>query len=215
MFHFKKEQPTELKSCERCMVYNKKGQQFSRARVDLSGGRIRLYFRAYNLKNIQYRGRVDFYDRQNGLITSLCDLSLKRNPDYPQQEEPWMAECRIAEVDQVLQRQADIRCDTDLMLGFRSPEHGSFAGRILNLSAGGFYMTTTQVLERGDTVQFSYKFQATERPFRATVLRGERHPKGGYGYGCRFEGLTDMAETVIRGYVYQKLTEHERKRVGK
>lgn len=214
MFHFKKEKHAELKSCRKCMVYNKKGQQLSKARVDASREPIRLYFRGYELRNIHYAGRVDFYDTQNGLITTMCDLVFKRNPDYPQQEEPWMAECRIHEVDQVLQRQKDIRVDTSLMVAFRSAERGNFAGRILNLSAGGFYMTTTQRLKNGEEITFSYQFAAAVRPFSATVLRGEPHPTGGYGYGCRFHDLTDRAETVIRGYVFRKLAEQERGKGG-
>lgn len=210
MFHFKKEEHTELKSCRKCMVYNKKGQQLSKARVDASEHPIRLYFRGYELRNIHYIGRVDFYDTQKGLMTTMCDLLFKRNPDYPQQEEPWMAECRIHEVDQVIQRQKDIRVETSLMVAFKSPERGNFAGRILNLSAGGFYMTTTQELRRGEKIAFSYQFSAVERPFTATVLRVERHSSGSYGYGCRFNELTDRGETAIRGFVYQKLREQKR-----
>lgn len=213
MLFKRKEHDVVLKSCTRCSVFNKKGLKISEARVDISGEKIKLYFPRFNLKNIHYKGRVDFYDTYVGLVTTICDLHVKRNLDYPEMLEPWMADCVIEEVDQVLQRQKDVRVEVSLMVGFKAPERRNinFAGRITNLSAGGFYMVTTQELRRGEVITFAYRFRTEERHFSATVLRGELHSSGSYGYGCRFYPLSDRAETAVRGFVYKKLAEQKHK----
>lgn len=196
-------------------MFNKKGVKISEARVDISGSMIKLYFPGYNLKNIHYKGKVDFYDNQVGLVTTFCDLNVRRNPEYPHAAlEMWLADCIIEEVGTVLQRQKDIRVETSLLVGFKAPQRGgvNFAGRILNLSAGGFYMTTTQPLRLGEVITFDYAFRTTERHFSATVLRGELHSSGTcYGYGCKFRPMTDGAETAVRGYVFKKIEEKKRK----
>lgn len=193
------------------MVYSETGQRLAEARVALNGNKISLFFYEYRMRDARYRGRVDFYDTQLGLVAAACELLVKRNPYYPETPEPWMAECKILDVRGKIQRQQDIRVKVSIPLRFRASQHESFSGVIQNLSAGGMYITTTQPLNKGEIVGFSYCFRTLERPFQAVILRIEKPEGGGYGYGCRFRGLTDGAEAAVRYYVFRKLEEKRAK----
>ena len=94
-----------------------------------------------------------------------------------------------------------------LEVEFESEKSGCFYGTIRNLSAGGMYFTTVQLVKKGDRLSFSYTFRTLERRFDAVILWGKRVEGGRYGYGCRFVGLTDGAEAAIRSFVYKKLLE--------
>lgn len=199
-----------LKDCSRCMVYTPKGVRLSEARVVHTKGSVSLFFDNYKLKDARFHSRVDFYDNQAGLIICLCETTIRRNPYFPEMKEPWMAECRILDVKDIVQRQRDIRARVCLELGFTSEKHGKFFGTIKNISAGGMYMTTTQPLEQNEVITFSYSFRNLERPIEAVPLWVKRVEGGRYGYGCQFRHLTDGAEAAIRSFVYKKLMEKEK-----
>jgi len=93
-----------LKDCSRCMVYTPQGKRLSEARVIHTGDSVSLFFADYGLKDARFRSRVDFYDDQAGLIATVCELVLHRNPSYPDMPEPWMAKCRVQDVLEVVQR---------------------------------------------------------------------------------------------------------------
>ena len=196
-----------IKDCSRCMVYTPKGQRMSEARVVHTKDSISLFFPGYDFRDARYKGRVDFYDDQAGLITAFCEIIIRRNPAFPESVEPWMADCKILEVKDIIQRQRDIRAKVYLEVEFESEKSGCFYGTIRNLSAGGMYFTTVQLVKKEDRLSFSYTFRTLERRFDAVVLWGQRVEGGRYGYGCRFVGLTDGAEAAIRSFVYKKLLE--------
>lgn len=201
-----------LKDCSRCGVYTLKGAKFSEARVVHSKDSVTLFFDNYKLKDARFQGRVDFYDDQAGLIVCLCEIIIRRNPAFPDMKEPWMAECNILKVHDIVQRQRDIRAKVYLEVNFNSQKHGSFYGTIRNISAGGMYMTTVQPLDKDEHITFSYSFRTLERPFDAVTLWAKRVEGGRYGYGCRFVHLTDGAEAAIRSFVYKRLMEKEKDR---
>ena len=201
-----------LKDCSRCKVYTGSGNALSEARVVHNREKITLYFNRYNLADARYKGRVDFYDDQAGLIIALCEILIRRNPAYPEMVEPWMAQCTILDVKSVIQRQRDIRAKVALEIEFQADRRGGFYGTIKNISAGGMYFTTVQLLQRGDRLHFDYRFRTLTRSFEAVVLWGERERGGRYGYGCKFLNLTDGAEAAIRSFVYKKLQEKQEKR---
>lgn len=196
-----------IKDCSRCMVYTPKGQRFSEARVVHTKDNISLFFPDYKFHDARFKGRVDFYDDQAGLITAICEIIIHRNPAFPEVVEPWMADCHILEVKDIIQRQRDIRAKVYLEVEFESEQSGRFYGTIRNLSAGGMYITTVQLLKKGERVFFSYTFRTLERRFEAVILWGKRVEGGRYGYGCRFVRLTDGAEAAIRSFVYKRLLE--------
>lgn len=199
---------TDLKDCSRCAVYTPKGEKLLEARVVHSGQEVTIYFPSYSLSDKRLKTRVDFYDERQGLVMTLSEVLVRRNPDYPEMPEPWLADVTILETKRVVQRQKDIRVKVDIETTFERAEGlGVFRGTIQNISAGGVYVATRQPLQRGEHIFFSYIFRTLERPFELEVIRIERPESGGYGYGCRFIGLTDGADSAIRGFAYKKQQE--------
>lgn len=201
----------ELKDCSRCMVYTPKGKRLGEARVVHGKGSVKLFFDDYKLKDARFRSRVDFYDGQAGLVITVCELLLRRNPAFPRMAEPWMAECRIMDTRDVVQRQRDIRAKVCLEVKCSSEKQGEFYATIKNLSAGGMYITTTQPLDKHEVISFNYCFRTLERRFEAVTL-WVRRGEGRYGYGCSFVHLTDGAEAAIRSFVFKKLLERQKKK---
>ena len=99
-----------LKDCESCLVYGSDRKPLSRARVtEVKENVLQLYFRSPKLKAVRLKTIVDFYDAQQGLIRTLCDMTLKKNPKVYEAGEPWMADCTLVKVYESFQRQKDIR----------------------------------------------------------------------------------------------------------
>lgn len=201
-----------LKDCSRCTVYTPQGKPLSRAEVVHTKDYIALYFEISGLQDVRMRTVVDFYDDRVGMIRAVCSLVVRRNPSFPAMPNPWMADCEILEVKDSLQRQQDIRARVKIDTGFQSEGHGAFYGVIENISAGGFYVKTAMPLDRNEKISFQYSFRTAMRTFQARVIRMQRIGDE-YGYGCRFENLSENAEAVIREYVYKVLKEREKKKL--
>lgn len=199
---------TVLKDCSRCAVYNHKGKRLSEARVVHTSNKITLFFAESGLSDGRFKTRVDFFDERCGMIMTLSEVIIRRNPTFPKEAEPWIGECVILDVKQVVQRQKDIRVKIKLNIKFRKCSDGTeFFGETRNLSAGGLYMVTKVPLVKGERIFFSYNFRNLERPFELEVIRVGQDGEKEYGYGCRFIGLTDGGEAAIRGFVYKKQKE--------
>lgn len=201
-----------LKDCSRCMVYTPQGVRMSEAGVVHTKEAVTMYFDNYKLHDARFTTRVDFFDDQAGLIITASEMVIRRNPKYPEMPQPWMADCKILDVKEIVQRQRDIRAKVYLEVEFTSEKHGSFYATIRNISAGGMYITTTQQLERNEQIAFKYCFRTLERRFEAVALWGKRVDGGRFGYGCRFVRLTAGAESAIREFVYKKLLEKEKEK---
>lgn len=201
-----------LKDCSKCMVYTPQGQRLSEARVVHTKDSVTLYFEHYKLHDARFKSRVDFFDDQTGLVVTYCEIIIRRNSKYPEMPEPWMADCNIIDVKEVVQRQRDVRAKVYLEMEFKSEKRGTFYGTIKNLSAGGMYITTVQPLERNELISFNYCFRTLERRFEAVTLWAKRVEGGRFGYGCRFVRLTTGGESAIREFVYKRLLEKERDR---
>ena len=200
-----------LKDCSRCTVYTPQGKPLSRAEVVHTKDYIALYFEISGLQDVRMRTVVDFYDDRVGMIRAVCSLVVRRNPSFPEMPHSWMADCEILEVKDSLQRQQDIRARVKIHMGFASENHGDFYGVIENISAGGFYVKTAMPLDRNEKISFQHTFRTALRTFEAHVIRMQRIGDE-YGYGCRFVGLSENAEAVIREYVYKVLREREKGR---
>lgn len=200
-----------LKDCSRCMVYTPQGKTLGTAEVVHTRDYITIYFDISGLQDVRMRTVIDFYDDRVGMIRAVCELVVRRNPSFPSMPYPWMADCKILEVKDSLQRQQDIRARVKMDMGFTSETHGFFYGVIENISAGGFFMKTAMPLDRNEMVSFQHSFRTALRTFQARVIRMQRLGDE-YGYGCRFVDLNENAEAVVREYVYKVLKEKERKR---
>lgn len=201
-----------LKDCSRCLVYTPKGRRLGEARVVHTKDSVSLFFDDEKLKDQRLRARVDFYDEQTGLIAAVCELVMRRNPGFPEGGEPWMAECSILDIKDVVQRQRDIRAKVDIPIQCSSKKHGEFCGTIENLSAGGMHITTVQLLNKQEEFTFNYRFRTLERRFEAKTLWVKRAGGGRYCYGCNFLHMTNGAEAAVRSFVFKKLLERQKDR---
>lgn len=204
-----------LKDCESCLVYGSDRKPLSRARViEEKENVLQLFFRTSRLRNARLKTIVDFYDGQKGLVRTLCELTLKKNPGYFETGEPWMGECVIMKVYEEFQRQKDIRAKVQISSEFALEDGSHVAGTIRNISAGGLYFVTSMELRPGTRLAFSYRFKTDLCQVRAKVLRMQEL-QGGYGYGCQFIGLSPNVEADIRNFVYLRQIQRQMERQKK
>lgn len=194
-----------LKKCNKCIIYNVKGEKLSEARVVHYGETVMLYLKETNIREAKFKAKVNFYDELAGVIRTMCSLIVRRNPSYPKNPELMLAECDILGVTDVVQRQKDVRVNVHIETPFFSPKYGSFYGTISNLSAGGIYLVTRQILEPDSVISFDYRFRTLMRHFEVMALRAKPEKEGRFGYGCCFLNLTDGADAAIRAFVFKKL----------
>ncbi|MEY8337078.1 PilZ domain-containing protein [Lachnospiraceae bacterium 62-35] len=197
-----------LKNCESCMVYGTDNHPLSRARVELDGEReSRLYFTNPKFRSIRVKTVVDFYDRRQGVIRCRCELVIKRNDGVSRKKEPWMADCKILEIYDAIQRQKDLRVEVKTNIECRSEKGAYFSGMVQNISAGGLFLVSSQTLKKNDIFAFQYRFSAEVSRVRVRVLRVTALMNSEFGYGCQFIGLSPDNEAAIRKFVYAKQME--------
>lgn len=195
-----------LKKCSRCTVYSMKGQRLGEARVTHFGHTVTLFFSDARLRDPKIKAKINFYDDVLGVLQTNCTLKVERNT-VAGASEPLMADCKITDVTNVIQRQKDVRVKVEIETPFFSNKRGSFMGVIDNISAGGIYLITKQTLEPNEIISFEYRFKSLVRHFDIMAIRAKQESGGRYGYGCRFINLTDGADAAIRSYVYKKQLE--------
>lgn len=201
-----------LRDCDSCLVYGTDNKPMSRARVetDFDGG-IRLYFSNYKLRSVRFRTYVDFYDVQQGLIRCFCEVVIRRNVQENRMLEPWTADCEVLEVENVFQRQMDLRVRVHISTEFILPHGEFFTGTIRNISAGGIFLVTSQAIRTGEKFSFTYRFDKEPCEMKAKILRARGITSGGFGYGCKFIDLPTETETTIRKFVFAKQMEKQKK----
>ncbi|MCI8581833.1 MAG: PilZ domain-containing protein [Dorea sp.] len=193
-----------LNDCTICSVYGPDNMTLqARVRVKCTGEQITLHFKKSDEITESERVRIDFFDSKIGYIQTYCELFIRRNYD-PLILEPWMADCEILEVIDIVQRQKDLRAKMEREVRFVSSSHGEFTGVIQNISVGGLYFVTRTKLNNEEEFEFRYTFIKKEYEVRAVVLREQDLHNGRYGYGCQFLRLPKSAERDIRQYVYRQ-----------
>ncbi len=194
-----------LKDCSTCLVYGADEELLMKARVMSVEEKITLHFD--DITNLgsetEMTLRVDFFDSQMGCIKTESKLSLRKNED-PWVTEPWVADCRIIEVTETIQRQKDLRVKLEQELDFSSVMHGHFKGMIYNISVGGIMLFTEMPLDVHEEISFRYCFQKREHEIRAIILREQPMQKKYHVYGCQFMHLTNSAEKDIRQFVFRQ-----------
>lgn len=200
----------KLRDCEGCLVYGTDNKPLSRARVESDPDEtIRLYFSNYKLKSVRFQTSVEFYDIQQGLIRCRCELVLRKNTGETRNTEPWMSDCKVLEVEEIFQRQHDLRVRVQIATEFLIMSNGQFfVGTIKNVSAGGLFVVTSQGIKVGDHLAFSYRFGSDVLcKLVVKVLRVKQGGTGGFGYGCKFMNLTPETEAIVRKFVFEKQME--------
>ncbi len=193
-----------LKNCSSCIIHGPDDEVSIRSRVQYMDGNITLHFDGdSDLGPNTDRIRVDFFDSQVGYIKTFCELEVRKNSD-PYILEPWLADCKILEVLEILQRQEDLRVRTAKEATFISDSHGSFSGIIQNISVGGLYMTTATKMSVGEHFSFQFNFTKKNQEVEGKILRETQIRDNYFGYGCQFVRLPKSIEREIRQYVYRK-----------
>lgn len=204
-----------LKDCYKCIIYGQDPDVHVPARVIHDDEQILLYFDDDTRLGAQTDSlRVDFCDSQVGYIKAVCELNIRKSFD-PSIWEPWVADCSILEVLEILQRQKDLRVPMDAEIQFSrtnlpdeiqftSHTQGVFTGTIKNISVGGIFLATATRLSRGETFEFNYCFSKTVQKLKAVTLREQLLRKDLYGYGCQFIDVKNSVEREIRQFVYKQ-----------
>ena len=194
-----------LRDCERCLVYGTDNRPLSRARVEIDNEMgIRLFFRNPKLRSVRFRTTIDFYDRSQGVVRCRCELVIQRNSYPNRMKEPWMADCEILDIEEIFQRQKDLRVKLEKELEFTSTVHGHFMGTIHNISVGGIMLYTEMPLTVDEEIEFRYCFLKREYEVKAVILREQEMIKKRHVYGCQFIDLTKSAERDIRQFVFKQ-----------
>lgn len=193
-----------LKNCTTCIIYGMDEDVKVRARVRCIDDDITLHFDDNNDLGLHTdRLRIDFFDSQVGYVKTFCELEIRKNND-PYVLEPWVADCNILEILEILQRQKELRVRMVRDINFISADRGLFQGIIQNISVGGIYMTTSAKLEIDEEIDFRYCFMKKEHDVRVRILRETKIRNNYYGYGCQFVNLPMSAEKDIRQFVYRQ-----------
>lgn len=190
-----------LNQCTTCTVYGQEGQDQRKIPVKTAGDQVMLLLKRENELSDSSDVRIDFFDGRIGCVKTNCELLVRRNYDSSISS-PWVADCEIREVIEIIEARRSIRMTMEKEVTFTSRGKEDFRGVIQNISEGGIYFITRTRLKRDDTVLFSYSFIEREFEVEAVVLREEDLRDGRFGYGCQFLELTVDAQRDIRQYVY-------------
>ena len=212
-----KEQEMVLRDCKKGMVHWPEGDRNIPVLVEKNGDEILLYFKGYKFQDTRFVSEIDFYDLQKGMIVTLAEVVMRKNPAFPESPYPWIGVCDIREVLRIVQRQNDVRVSVAMELPFvkekekDDEEELHFFGIIRNLSAGGIFMETNVPLKEDDIVRFHYRFDKMDRELKLVVVWIKAGENGRYGYGLRFLRMSLGEESEVRNHVFQLIFKNNKK----
>lgn len=205
-------------------ILEKNGALICQARVSVShSGVILLVLPRAAVYKPNSNYHVIFYDPVLGRVTCRCRLSASL--PLPGGE---LCSLRCEVLEQLAQQQR--RQDVKIPLGAtillhavyqpgdvgKIPEGGSPA-TIVDISAGGVYLRTPMLLEKGRRVWFDFMVNGEKMTLSAQVLRAEnpslnqKQNQLQYGYGCKFVDLLSKHESLLRSFIFQQ-QRHQRNR---
>lgn len=206
-----------LRDCKKGMVHWPEGDRNIPVLVEKNGDEILLYFKGYKFQDTRFVSEIDFYDLQKGMIVTLAEVVMRKNPAFPESPYPWIGVCDIREVLRIVQRQNDVRVSVAMELPFvkekekDDEEELHFFGIIRNLSAGGIFMETNVPLKEDDIVRFHYRFDKMDRELKLVVVWIKADENGRYGYGLRFLRMSLGEESEVRNHVFQLIFKNNKK----
>ena len=206
-----------LRDCKKGMVHWPEGDRNIPVLVEKNGDEILLYFKGYKFQDTRFVSEIDFYDLQKGMIVTLAEVVMRKNPAFPESPYPWIGVCDIREVLRIVQRQNDVRVSVAMELPFvkekekDEEEELHFFGIIRNLSAGGIFMETNVPLKEDDIVRFHYRFDKMDRELKLVVVWIKAGENGRYGYGLRFLRMSLGEESEVRNHVFRLIFKNNKK----
>lgn len=209
-----------LKDCHKASIYTVDKDYLCDAHVSRITDSSALFtFDEPSADYLRSEVLATFYDNKMGLISCYCLLSCYK--EYVISPGIWnsSAVCTFGEVVTTLQRRNDLRVRVNIptILSY-ADEAGSFSraeGTVLDISAGGVFITCSREFSVGQIFQFFFKAGKKNLLLTAEVLRihtsnqAERvspaySDTDMTGYGCRFIHMTSYEESAVRSYVYQQ-----------
>ena len=206
-----------LRDCKKGMVHWPEGDRNIPVLVEKNGDEILLYFKGYKFQDTRFVSEIDFYDLQKGMIVTLAEVVMRKNPAFPESPYPWIGVCDIREGLRIVQRQNDVRVSVAMELPFvkekekDDEEELHFFGIIRNLSAGGIFMETNVPLKEDDIVRFHYRFDKMDRELKLVVVWIKAGENGRYGYGLRFLRMSLGEESEVRNHVFRLIFKNNKK----
>ena len=206
-----------LRDCKKGMVHWPEGDRNIPVLVEKNGDEILLYFKGYKFQDTRFVSEIDFYDLQKGMIVTLAEVVMRKNPAFPESPYPWIGVCDIREVLRIVQRQNDVRVSVAMELPFvkekekDDEEELHFFGIIRNLSAGGIFMETNVPLKEDYIVRFHYRFDKMDRELKLVVVWIKAGENGRYGYGLRFLRMSLGEESEVRNHVFRLIFKNNKK----
>ena len=204
-----------LRDCKKGMVHWPEGDRNIPVLVEKNGDEILLYFKGYKFQDTRFVSEIDFYDLQKGMIVTLAEVVMRKNPAFPESPYPWIGVCDIREVLRIVQRQNDVRVSVAMELPFvkekekDDEEELHFFGIIRNLSAGGIFMETNVPLKEDDIVRFHYRFDKMDRELKLVVVWIKADENG--RYGLRFLRMSLGEESEVRNHVFRLIFKNNKK----
>ena len=187
-----------LKDCNRAVVYGTDNKKLSNARVLDTGSSVYLFFDNPNLRQAHVKVYIDFY-RSTGIMRCWCDLNIRKNKQIGNNQEVWAADCKILELIQVIQRHKDFRVMINMPVFYSTEFRSITRGVIKNISAGGIYLVTNEILQNGTKIFYEHMLDGRLCEIKAYVVYGVRiEGSYKYGYGCCFDELSTQTSNTIR-----------------
>ena len=93
-----------LRDCNRGMVHWPEEDRNLPVDVELQGEEIFLYFKGYKFQDSRFVSEIDFYDKQQGMIVTLAEVVMKRNPEMCIRDRSYTAAFCFACTDSKLPR---------------------------------------------------------------------------------------------------------------
>lgn len=107
-----------LRDCKKGMLHWPEGDRNIPVLVETNGEEIILYFKGYKFEDRRFVSEVDFYDLQRGMVVTLSEIVMQKNPAFPDSPYPWIGLCDVREVLRIVQRQNDVRVSVAMELPF-------------------------------------------------------------------------------------------------
>ena len=192
-----------LNHCTVCAAYESDRGDQKRIPVKCDGGQILLLLNREQELSDNAKIRIDFFDSQIGCVKAYCGLAVRRNYDASIQA-PWLADCEILEVAEIVEGRRSLRSDMEKETVFTGSNQEKYTGVIQNIGEGGIYFITWTRQQCGDMAEFSYCFVEMEYRMRVSILREEVFRDGRYGYGCQFLDYPKGAERDIKRYLHMR-----------
>jgi hypothetical protein len=199
----------DLSNCRKVSLYNLEKEFICDALISIiEEPVIHLRFIEPCAQTLDPKVLVLFYDNRRGLVTCHCRLFEYRELLGPTGNIEGAAKCQVIEELDVVQRRKDLKVTVDLALPMylsaTCDPATSFETEVVNLSAGGLFFRSTQLLRTGQSIHTRLTPGKRELTLCLEILRTEPADETGRnGYGCKFIHLSAVDENDLRQYVFQ------------